>query len=52
MTGSRSAVSDPALLMRLKTRQLVLLAQLGVERNLGRAAAAMATSQPAPTKLL
>lgn len=52
MTGSRSAVSDPALLMRLKTRQLVLLAQLGAERNLGRAAAAMAISQPAATKLL
>lgn len=52
MTGSRLAVADPALLMRLKTRQLVLLAHLGAERNLGRAAAAMAISQPAATKLL
>lgn len=46
------ALADPALLMRLKTRQLVLLAQLGSERNLGRAASAMAISQPAATKLL
>ena len=38
--------------MRLKTRQLVLLAQLGSERNLGRAATAMGISQPAGTKLL
>jgi DNA-binding transcriptional LysR family regulator len=40
------------MLMRIKTRQLVLLAQLGTERNLGRAAASMAISQPAATKLL
>ena len=52
MTRSRPRVADPALLMRLKTRQLVLLAQLGTERNLGRAAAAMSISQPAATKLL
>ncbi len=52
MTLSGSQLSNPALLMRLKTRQLVLLAQLGTERNLGRAAAAMAISQPAATKLL
>jgi DNA-binding transcriptional LysR family regulator len=52
MTRPRPRIADPALLMRLKTRQLVLLAQLGAERNLGRAAAAMAISQPAATKLL
>ncbi len=52
MARPRPRVADPALLMRLKTRQLVLLAQLGAERNLGRAATAMAISQPAATKLL
>lgn len=52
MNNPRQQVADPALLMRLKTRQLVLLAQLGAERHLGRAAAAMAISQPAATKLL
>jgi DNA-binding transcriptional LysR family regulator len=38
--------------MRLRTRQLVLLAELGTHRNLGRAAAAMNVTQPAATKLL
>ena len=52
MRSIRRQVADPALLMRLKTRQLVLLAQLGSERNLGRAATAMGISQPAGTKLL
>ncbi len=52
MARSGSLVSDPALLLRVKTRQLVLLAHLGTERNLGRAASAMAISQPAATKLL
>jgi DNA-binding transcriptional LysR family regulator len=52
MARSEAQLSDPALLMRVKTRQLVLLAQLGSERNLGRAATAMAISQPAATKLL
>ncbi len=52
MTPPGSRLSDPAVLMRVKTRQLVLLAQLGTERNLGRAATAMAISQPAATKLL
>jgi DNA-binding transcriptional LysR family regulator len=44
--------SDAALLMRLRTRQLLLLEALGRERNLGRAAAALGMSQPAATKLL
>lgn len=43
---------DSNLLLRLRTRQLLLLAELGAQRNLGRAAAAMAISQPAATKLL
>ncbi|HEX2547730.1 MAG TPA: LysR family transcriptional regulator [Ramlibacter sp.] len=46
------ALSDTALLMRLRTRQLLLLEALGRERNLGRAAAALGMSQPAATKLL
>jgi len=45
-------LSDSALLMRLRTRQLLLLARLGEERHLGRAAAALGISQPAATKLL
>lgn len=45
-------LSDSALLMRLRTRQLLLVAALGRERNLGRAAEALGTSQPAATKLL
>jgi DNA-binding transcriptional LysR family regulator len=43
---------DALLLMRLRTRQLLLAAQLGETRHLGRAAAALGTSQPAATKLL
>ena len=45
-------LSDAALLMRLRTRQLLLLDALGREHNLGRAAAALGMSQPAATKLL
>jgi len=47
-----NALSDAALLMRLRTRQLLLLEALGRERNLGRAAAGLGLSQPAATKLL
>ncbi|MFZ4286053.1 LysR substrate-binding domain-containing protein [Variovorax sp. HJSM1_2] len=46
---------DPAhmgLLLRLRTRQLLLLKVLDQHRNLGRAATAMNISQPAATKLL
>ena len=43
---------DHTLLLRLKTRQLLLLAALDTHRNLGRAATAMHMSQPAATKLL
>lgn len=46
------ALSDAALLIRLRTRQLLLLEALGRERNLGRAAAGLGMSQPAATKLL
>jgi DNA-binding transcriptional LysR family regulator len=45
-------LSDTALLMRLRTRQLLLLEAIGRERNLGRAAAALGMSQPAATRLL
>jgi DNA-binding transcriptional LysR family regulator len=45
-------LTDTALLMRLRTRQLLLLARLGEERHLRRAAAALGISQPAATKLL
>lgn len=44
--------TDAALLMRLRTRQFLLLDALGREHNLGRAAAALGMSQPAATKLL
>ncbi len=44
--------SDSALLMRLRTRQLLLLECIGREQNLGRAAAELGISQPAATKLL
>jgi DNA-binding transcriptional LysR family regulator len=44
--------TDAAVLLRLRTRQLLLLEALGRERNLGRAAATLGMSQPAATKLL
>ncbi len=43
---------DAAVLMRLRMRQLLLVAALGEERNLGRAAESLGISQPAATKLL
>jgi DNA-binding transcriptional LysR family regulator len=43
---------DVSVLMRVRTRQLMLLARLDADRNLGRAASAMNVSQPAATKLL
>ena len=46
------APTDAAVLLRLRTRQLLLLEALGRERNLGRAAATLGMSQPAATKLL
>ena len=52
MPTSPKNLSDPALLMRLRTRQLLLLEALGREHNLGRAAAALGMSQPAATRLL
>lgn len=45
-------LSDAALLMRLRVRQLLLLEALGREHHLGRAAAALGMTQPAATKLL
>jgi len=47
-----STLPDAPTLLRLRTRQLLLLAQLGRERHLGRAAGALGVSQPAATKLL
>jgi DNA-binding transcriptional LysR family regulator len=49
---AKAPLSDAALLLRLRTRQLLLLEALGRENNLGRAAAALGMSQPAATKLL
>jgi DNA-binding transcriptional LysR family regulator len=46
------SLSDAALLMRLRTRQLLLMDALGRERNLGRAAASLVMTQPAATKQL
>jgi len=46
------ALSDSALLMRLRSRQLLLLEALGRLGQLGRAAAELGMSQPAATKLL
>lgn len=50
--ASPTSLPDTSLLMRLRTRQLLLAAQLGETRHLGRAAAALNISQPAATKLL
>lgn len=52
MAATHRPTTDEALLLRLRTRQLLLVALVGRERNLGRAAQAMAMSQPAATKLL
>lgn len=52
MASTQRPATDEALLLRLRTRQLLLVALVGRERNLGRAAQAMAMSQPAATKLL
>ncbi|HEY1225791.1 MAG TPA: LysR family transcriptional regulator [Ramlibacter sp.] len=46
------ALTDAALLMRLRTRQLLLLEALGRGGQLGRAATELGMSQPAATKLL
>jgi DNA-binding transcriptional LysR family regulator len=47
-----TGIPDVSVLMRVRTRQLMLLARLDTDRNLGRAASAMNVSQPAATKLL
>lgn len=47
-----AALPDATLLLRVRPRQLLLLAALDAERNLGRAAQAMNIGQPAATKLL
>ncbi len=44
--------ADAAMLLRVRPRQLLLLATLDTQRHLGRAAQAMNISQPAATKLL
>jgi DNA-binding transcriptional LysR family regulator len=49
---AKAPITDSALLLRLRTRQLLLLEALGRENNLGRAAASLGMSQPAATKLL
>ena len=47
-----TSLTPERLLLRLRTRQWMLLVLLDQHRNLGRAASAMAISQPAATKLL
>ncbi|MEI2416509.1 LysR family transcriptional regulator [Orrella sp. JC864] len=47
-----SLPADAQLLLRLRTRQLLLIRQVEADRHLGRAAAALNISQPAATKLL
>jgi DNA-binding transcriptional LysR family regulator len=49
---TRHPPSDESLLLRLRPRQLLLLAALDAERHLGRAAQRMSVTQPAATKLL
>jgi DNA-binding transcriptional LysR family regulator len=51
-TKRRIPLADEPAWLRLRTRQLLLVAHLGREAHLGRAAAAMAISQPAATRLL
>lgn len=52
-TPNRSTpLADEPAWLRLRTRQLLLVAHLGREGHLGRAAAAMGISQPAATRLL
>jgi len=48
----RTPLADEPAWLRLRTRQWLLVAQLGREGHLGRAAAAMGISQPAATRLL
>ncbi len=51
-TTRRTPLADEPAWLRLRTRQLLLVAHLGREAHLGRAAAAMGISQPAATRLL
>ena len=51
-TPRRKPLADEPAWLRLRTRQLLLVAHLGREGHLGRAAAAMGISQPAATRLL
>jgi DNA-binding transcriptional LysR family regulator len=48
----RTPLADDPAWLRLRTRQLLLVAHLGREGHLGRAAAAIGISQPAATRLL
>lgn len=51
-TSRASPLADEPAWLRLRTRQLLLLARLGGEGHLGRAASSMGISQPAATRLL
>jgi DNA-binding transcriptional LysR family regulator len=51
-TPRRTPLADEPAWLRLRTRQLLLVAHLGREGHLGRAAVAMGISQPAATRLL
>ena len=52
MQMSDTPLQPPVALSRLRMRQWRLLAQLGADGHLGRAAAALAMTQPAASKLL
>jgi DNA-binding transcriptional LysR family regulator len=51
-TLRHTPLADEPAWLRLRTRQLLLVAHLGREGHLGRAAATMGISQPAATRLL
>jgi molybdate transport repressor ModE-like protein len=51
-TPRRTPLADEPAWLRLRTRQLLLVAHLGREGHLGRAASSMGISQPAATRLL
>jgi molybdate transport repressor ModE-like protein len=48
----RTPLADEPAWLRLRTRQLLLVAHIGREGHLGRAASSMGISQPAATRLL
>jgi len=52
LNDARAAGEDAPALLRMRTRQILLVAALARQRHMGRAAAELAISQPAATRLL